>query len=272
MKSNSRKRQTKLIDLEQAVMDGLLPEAYAAVREASRRANGQRHFDVQLMAGMVLHDGKIAEMGTGEGKTLVATLSLYLNALTGRGVHLVTPNDYLSRVGAGWMGPVYLRLGMRTAVIAHEFAGVYEPNFSDPSPHGDDRLNHFMPVARREAYQADILYATNNELGFDYLRDNMVLDVSQMVQRELNFAIVDEVDNILIDEARTPLIISGPAEESSSEYRRFSQLMPRLQEGDDYAIDLKLRVVSPTEEGIIKLSACWGFLRTSPCMTPNTWN
>ena len=147
---------------------------------------------------------------------------------------------------------------MSTAVIAHEFAGIYEPNFSDPNPHGDDRLNHFMPVARREAYAADILYGTNNEFGFDYLRDNMVLDVSQMVQRELHYAIVDEVDNILIDEARTPLIISGPAEESSSDYRRFAQLMPRLQEGDDYTIDHKLRVVSPTEEGIIKIERLLG--------------
>lgn len=253
-----KERETKLLDLEQATLDELLPEAFAVVREASRRANGQRHFDVQLMAGIVLHDGKIAEMRTGEGKTLVATLPLYLNALSGRGVHLVTPNDYLSRVGAGWMGNVYLRLGLRTAVIAHEFAGIYEPNYSDPNPHGDDRLNHFFPVARREAYYADILYATNNELGFDYLRDNMVLDVSQMVQRELHYAIVDEVDNILIDEARTPLIISGPAEESSAEYRRFAQLMPRLKEGEDYTIDLKLRVVSPTEDGIIKLERMLG--------------
>lgn len=250
--------EKKLLDLEQAVLDDLLPEAFATVREASRRVNGQRHFDVQLMAGIVLHDGKIAEMKTGEGKTLVATLPLYLNAIAGRGVHLVTPNDYLSRVGAGWMGPVYLRLGLRTAVISHEFAGIYEPTFNDPNPHGDDRLNHFFPVARREAYYADILYGTNNELGFDYLRDNMVLDVSQMVQRELHYAIVDEVDNILIDEARTPLIISGPAEESSSDYRRLAQLMPRLQEGDDYTIDLKLRVVSPTEEGIIKIERMLG--------------
>ncbi len=251
-------QRKKLLDLEQATLDELLPEAFAAVREASWRANKQRHFDVQLMAGIVLHDGKIAEMRTGEGKTLVATLPMYLNAISERGVHLVTPNDYLSRVGAGWMGPVYLRLGLRTAVIAHEFAGIYEPNFNDPNPHGDDRLNHFVPVARREAYYADILYATNNELGFDYLRDNMVLDVLQMVQRELNYAIVDEVDNILIDEARTPLIISGPAEESSSDYRRLAQLMPRLKEGDDYTIDLKLRVVSPTEEGIIKIERMLG--------------
>jgi preprotein translocase subunit SecA len=251
-------REKKLLDHEQAVLDELLPEAFAAVREASRRVNGQRHFDVQLLAGIVLHDGKIAEMRTGEGKTLVATLPLYLNALAGRGVHLVTPNDYLSRVGAGWMGAVYLRLGLSTAVIAHEFAGIYNPNFNDPNPHGDDRLNHFIPVARREAYAADILYGTNNEFGFDYLRDNMVLDLAQMVQRELHYAIVDEVDNILIDEARTPLIISGPAEESSREYQRFAAIMPRLVEGEDYTIDLKLRVVSPTETGIEKVERALG--------------
>lgn len=253
-----KERERKLIDHEQAALDELLPEAFAAVREAARRAIGQRHFDVQLMAGVVLHDGKIAEMKTGEGKTLVATLPMYLNALAGRGVHLITPNDYLSRVGAGWMGQVYLKLGMNTAVIAHEFAGIYNPNFSDPHPHSDDRLNHFLPVARREAYAADILYGTNNEFGFDYLRDNMVLDLSQMVQRELHYAIVDEVDNILIDEARTPLIISGPAEESSREYQRFAAIMPRLSEDEDYTIDLKLRVVSPTEEGIEKVERAIG--------------
>ena len=261
--------EKKLLDLEQAVLDDILPEAFAAVREASRRANGQRHFDVQLVAGIVLHDGKIAEMKTGEGKTLVATLPLYLNALAGRGVHLVTPNDYLSKVGAGWMGGVYLRLGLSTAVIAHEFAGIYNPNFNDPNPHGDDRLNHFLPVARREAYAADILYGTNNEFGFDYLRDNMVLDISQMVQRELHYAIVDEVDNILIDEARTPLIISGPAEESSAEYRRFAQLMPRLREGDDYTIDHKLRVVSPTEQGIIKIERMLGIPQNKSLYDPD---
>ncbi|MBI4670190.1 MAG: preprotein translocase subunit SecA [Chloroflexi bacterium] len=250
--------QKKLLDHEQATLDELLPEAFAAVREASKRANHQRHFDVQLMAGIVLHDGKIAEMKTGEGKTLVATLPLYLNALAGRGAHLVTPNDYLSRVGAGWMGGVYLRLGLSTAVISHEFAGIYNPNFNDPNPHGDDRLNHFIPVARREAYHADILYGTNNEFGFDYLRDNMVVDLSQMVQRELHYAIVDEVDNILIDEARTPLIIAGPAEESSREYQHFASLMPRLIPDEDYTIDHKLRVVSPTESGIEKVERALG--------------
>ena len=264
-----KEREQKLLDREQATLDELLPEAFAAVREASRRANGQRHFDVQLMAGVALHDGKIAEMRTGEGKTLVATLPLYLNALAGRGVHLITPNDYLSRVGAGWMGAVYLRLGMTTAVIAHEFAGIYNPNFNDPNPHSDDRLNHFLPVARREAYAADILYGTNNEFGFDYLRDNMVVDLSQRAQRELHYAIVDEVDNILIDEARTPLIISGPAEESSREYQRFASIMPRLVEEEDYTIDLKLRVVSPTEAGIEKVERALGIPQNKSIYDPD---
>ncbi len=253
-----KEREKELFKLEQEALNDLLPDAFAAVREAAKRAIGQRHFDVQLTAGIVLHEGKIAEMKTGEGKTLVATLPLYLNAIAGRGVHLVTPNDYLSRVGAGWMGPVYRRLGIKTAVLAHEFAGIYEPNFSDPNPHADDRLNHFMPVPRREAYAADILYGTNNEFGFDYLRDNMVVDLSQMVQRELHYAIVDEVDNILIDEARTPLIISGPAEESSAEYQRFASLVPRLVPEEDYTVDEKLRVVSPTEEGIVKMERMLG--------------
>ena len=253
-----KEREKESLKLEQNALEGTLPDAFAAVREAARRSIGQRHFDVQLVAGIILHEGKIAEMRTGEGKTLVATLPLYLNAIAGRGVHLVTPNDYLSRVGAGWMGPVYRRLGIKTAVIAHEFAGIYEPNFSDPNPHSDDRLNHFMPVPRKEAYAADVLYGTNNEFGFDYLRDNMVLDLTQMVQRELHYAIVDEVDNILIDEARTPLIISGPAEESSVEYQRFAGLAPRLVSEEDYTVDEKLRVVTPTEQGIMKMERMLG--------------
>lgn len=253
-----KEREKELIKLEHDTLEELLPEAFAAVRESARRTIGQRHFDVQLIAGMILHEGKIAEMRTGEGKTLVATLPLYLNSIAGRGVHLVTPNDYLSRVGAGWMGPVYRGLGIKTAVIAHEFAGIYEPNFNEPNPHADDRLNHFMPVPRREAYAADVLYGTNNEFGFDYLRDNMVLDLSQMVQRELHYAIVDEVDNILIDEARTPLIISGPAEESSAEYQRFASLVPRLKPDDDYTVDEKLRVATPTEQGIEKIEQMLG--------------
>src|SRR3954451_5110999 len=239
-------------------LDDILPEAFAATREASKRTNGQRHFDVQLMGGMVLHSGKIAEMRTGEGKTLVASLPLYLNALTGRGVHLVTPNDYRSRLGGGWMGPVYTALGVSVGVISHEFAGIYDPDFADPTPHGDERLNHWRPVERREAYEADILYGTNNEFGFDYLRDNMVVDISQSVQRPLYFAIVDEVDNILIDEARTPLIISGPAEEATDRYYQFAQFAKQLREGRDFEIDEKRKSVQVTDEGIDRVEQMLG--------------
>ena len=231
-------------------LDDLMPEAFAAVREAAKRTIGQRHFDVQLIAGAVLHQGKIAEMKTGEGKTLVATLPLYLNALAAKGCHLVTPNDYLSRVGGGWMGPVYHALGLSVGAIAHEFAAVYDPAFQDPNPHGDDRLDHWRPVPRREAYLADVTYGTNNEFGFDYLRDNMVWDLSQCVQRELHYAIVDEVDNILIDEARTPLIISGQAEESADKYYLFARLVPKLRLGQDVEVHEKERTVTLTEEGI----------------------
>src|SRR5829696_9139993 len=222
-------------------LESLLPEAFAAVREASKRTLKQRHYDVQLLGGMVLHDGKIAEMRTGEGKTLVASLPLYLNSLTGRGVHLVTPNDYLSRIGGGWMGPVYHKLGVSVGVISHEFAGIYDPEFIDPVPHGDERLSHWRAVERREAYSADITYGTNNEFGFDYLRDNMVVDISQSVQRPLHYAIVDEVDNILIDEARTPLIISGPAEEATDRYYQFAQIAKQLRLQRDFEVDEKRR-------------------------------
>jgi len=239
-------------------LDDLLPEAFAAVREASKRTNGQRHFDVQLTGGIVLHTGRIAEMRTGEGKTLVASLPLYLNALTGRGVHLVTPNDYLSRLGGGWMGPVYHALGVSVGVLSHEFGGIYDPTFEDPSPHGDDRLNHWRPVERSEAYGADILYGTNNEFGFDYLRDNMVVDIAQTVQRPLYYAIVDEVDNILIDEARTPLIISGPAEEATDRYYQFSQLVKQLRQERDYEIDVKRKTVQVTDEGIDRVEQLLG--------------
>ncbi len=243
-------------------LDDLLPEAFAAVREASRRAIGKRHYDVQLIAGAVLHSGRIAEMKTGEGKTLVATLPLYLSALEGKGAHLVTPNDYLSRLGGGWMGPVYHALGLKVGVIAHEFGGVYDPDFSDPAQHADERLNHWLPVPRRQAYEADITYGTNNEFGFDYLRDNMQWDSSGKVQRELHYAIVDEVDNILIDEARTPLIISGPAEEANQLYEVFARVVRQLTGAPkppddedeppdaDVIVDEKYRVVTPSDEGI----------------------
>ena len=233
-------------------LDDVLGNAFAAVREAAKRTLGQRHFDVQLMGGAVLHQGKIAEMRTGEGKTLVATLAVYLNALTGEGVHVVTVNDYLARRDAQWMGAIYHLLGLSLGVLQHESAYIYDPP-DEPESGGQSGLEKLRKVPRREAYEADITYGTNSEFGFDYLRDNMVVDLSQRVQRQLAYAIVDEVDNILIDEARTPLIISGPAEDSPREYQRFARLAPTLQESMDYTIDVKHRTAGLTVEGIAKL-------------------
>jgi preprotein translocase subunit SecA len=235
-------------------LDDLLPEAFAAAREAGRRTIGQRHFDVQLMGGMVLHQGKIAEMKTGEGKTLVATLPLYLNAITGEGCHLVTVNDYLAKRDCQWMGPIYNALGLTVACIQHEASFQYDPEHEAE----DQRWRRLKPVSRKQAYEADITYGTNNEFGFDYLRDNMVVDLKQCAQRPLNFAIVDEVDYILIDEARTPLIISGAAEESAQKYQTFARLVPNLVKDTDYTVDLKDRAVSITDSGIGKME---GLLR-----------
>jgi preprotein translocase subunit SecA len=252
-------------------LDSLLSEAFAAVREAARRTIGLRHYDVQLIGGVLLHQGKIVEMKTGEGKTLVATLPLYLNALLGRGAHLVTPNDYLSKLGAQWMGPVYHALGISLGVIqsSHaEAAGgsfLYDPGFLSD----DDRYQSLRPCTRQEAYRADITYGTNHEFGFDYLRDNMVIDLAQCVQRELYYAIVDEIDNILIDEARTPLIISGPSDEASSYYQQFARLVRHLQPSSeasveqdepdgDYVYELRTRNVFLTERGIEKMQAALG--------------
>ncbi|MBI4499008.1 MAG: preprotein translocase subunit SecA, partial [Chloroflexi bacterium] len=236
-------------------LDDLLPEAFAAVRESARRAIGQRHFDAQLMGGMVLHQGKIAEMKTGEGKTLVATLPAYLNALPGKGVHVVTVNDYLAKRDTQWMGPIYHWLGLTVGCIQHDGAFRFDPEYKLEDP----RFTHLRPVPRRVAYEADITYGTNNEFGFDYLRDNMVVDLSQMVQRELHYAIVDEVDNILIDEARTPLIISGQASNAAEdEYRRFAQLARRLVPVQDFTIDEKQRAIAITEEGIERLEKWLG--------------
>ncbi len=238
-------------------LDDLLPEAFAAVREASRRTIGLRHYDVQLIGGMILHQGKVAEMRTGEGKTLVATLPMYLNALAGNGVHLVTPNDYLAKYGVQWMGPVYEALGVKVSVIQSgagrpdEASFLYDPTYTSD----DDRYQYLRPITRREAYYADITYGTNNEFGFDYLRDNMVVDLEQRSQREMYYAIVDEVDSILIDEARTPLIISGPAEESSDLYQRFAQLVPRLQPETDYEVDARQQIVILTEDGVAKVES-----------------
>ena len=239
-------------------LDELLPEAFAAVRESAKRTIGQRHFDVQLMGGIALHQGKIAEMKTGEGKTLVATLPIYLNALTGQGCHLVTVNDYLARRDAYWMVPIYHALGMSVASIyppqsaaEHLPALLYDPDYTDANE--KSRWPHFKPVTRQKAYLADITYGTNNEFGFDYLRDNMVLDLSQCVQRPLNYAIVDEVDNILIDEARTPLIISGSAEEATQKYYVFARLVPQLKQDEDYSIEEKTRTATLTDAGITKM-------------------
>lgn len=235
-------------------LDDILPEAFAAVREAARRALGQRHFDVQLIGGMVLHRGQIAEMRTGEGKTLTATAPVYLNALSAKGVHVITVNDYLARRDAIWMGKVYHALGLTTGCINHEVAYVYDPSITNEDP----TLANLKVVPRREAYQADITYGTNNEFGFDYLRDNMVWRPEQAVQRELNFAIVDEVDSILIDEARTPLIISAPAEEAADEYYKFASIVAGLQENTDYNVDEKMRSSTYTEDGLKHLEQALG--------------
>jgi preprotein translocase subunit SecA len=261
-------------------LDDLLPEAFAAVREASWRTLGMRHFDVQLIGGIALHQGKIAEMRTGEGKTLVATLPTYLNAITGEGVHVVTVNDYLAQRDASWMGAIYFALGLTVGCLQSSASFVYDPERADAQrrereeaesgesgepghEHGsmafaDVAGDHMYETSKRETYAADIVYATNNELGFDYLRDNMVDSKERMVQRELSFAVVDEVDNILIDEARTPLIISGPAQESGQEYRRFSQVARQLHRDRDFEIDDAKRTIAMTEAGIARVERALG--------------
>jgi len=255
-------------------LDDILPEAFAAVREASRRTIGLRHFDVQLMGGMVLHQGKIAEMRTGEGKTLVATLPLYLNALDGKGCHLVTVNDYLARRDAYWMSPIYNALGVTVASIfpVQSSAGqlpalIYDADYQNEK---DPRWPHFRPVTRQQAYAADITYGTNNEFGFDYLRDNMVVDISQKAQRPLHYAIVDEVDNILIDEARTPLIISGQGEDPTQKYYTFADLVSRLT-ADDYKIEERERQVYLTDSGSARMEEMLkrqGLLKASDLYDP----
>jgi preprotein translocase subunit SecA len=243
---------------EDADLDELLIEAFALCREASRRTIGLRHFDVQLVGGIVLHQGKIAEMKTGEGKTLVASLALYLNALAGKGAHLVTVNDYLARRDAGWMAPIYHLLGLSVGInVGTAGTFVYDPEFVDET-HPDSRLQHLRPTTKREAYLADVTYATNSELAFDYLRDNMAHDLSQTSQRPLQFAIVDEVDSILIDEARTPHIISGQSDESTEKYYEYARWAGRLAEGEDYEIDLKHKSASLTESGIAKMERWTG--------------
>jgi preprotein translocase subunit SecA len=235
-------------------LDDILKEAFAVVREASKRLLNMRHFDVQLIGGVVLHEGKIAEMKTGEGKTLVATLPVYLNALDGRGVHVVTVNDYLAKRDAQWMGVIYNFLGLSVGVIQHDNSFLFDPTYVSH----DKRFNHLRPCTRREAYFADVTYGTNNEFGFDYLRDNMKYDPSDFAQRELNYAIVDEVDSILIDEARTPLIISGPSEESTDKYYKVNKIIPGLKAEADFKIDEKLKNVVLTESGSSKVERLLG--------------
>ncbi len=237
-------------------LDDILPDAFALVREMADRVIGERHYDVQLMGSMVLHDGNVAELKTGEGKTLMSTLAAYLNALEGKGVHLVTVNDYLAQRDAGWMGQIYDALGLTTGVIVNEASFVYDSKF-DNEAHDDPRMKKLRPVSRKEAYEADITYGTNNEFGFDYLRDNMVNEAELLRQRELNFAIVDEVDSILIDEARTPLIISAPAAENPDSYYQFAKIAAKLVP-EDYVLDEKRRSVALTDVGVEKVQKMLG--------------
>ena len=246
----------KRLSKKNVTLDTILPNAFAVAREAAKRVIGERPYDVQLIGGMVLHEGNVAEMKTGEGKTLVATLPTYLNALEGKGVHVVTVNDYLAQRDAGWMGQVYDFLGLTTGVIINEASFVYDKDY-DNDHHDDPRMRKLRPVSRKEAYAADITYGTNNEFGFDYLRDNMVNDVDLLRQRELNFAIVDEVDSILIDEARTPLIISAPAAENPDNYYTFAKIAAKLVP-EDYVLDEKRRSVALTDEGVEKVQKLLG--------------
>jgi preprotein translocase subunit SecA len=265
LKKKTEEFRTRLSKNE--TLDDLLPEAFAAVREASQRTIKQRHFDVQLVGGIVLHQGKISEMKTGEGKTLAATLPLYLNALANKGVHLVTVNDYLARRDCAWMGPIYDALGVSVAAINHEKSYLFKAKVDEKDQQPETvEYENLAEVLRKEAYAADITYGTNNEFGFDYLRDNMVQNLDQKVQRDLNYAIVDEVDSILIDEARTPLIISAPAEESASLYQKFASMVPQLKKSDpsqgaetgDYNVDEKDQAVTLTSTGIKKMEQMLG--------------
>lgn len=246
------KKQTDVLKKRLAkkgtTLDDLLPDAFALVREASDRVLGMRHFDVQLVGGMVLHEGDIAEMKTGEGKTLVATLPVFLNAIEGKGVHVVTVNDYLAQRDAGWMGEVYHFLGLSTGIIINDASFLFDPQYNNEN-HTDPRMKKLRPVTRKEAYAADITYGTNNEFGFDYLRDNMVNEVDMLRQRDLHFAIVDEVDSILVDEARTPLIISAPASENPESYEQFSKIAAKLTP-EDFVLDEKRRMVALTDDGV----------------------
>ena len=257
-KKNKKAKKSKkhVVADDTKILNEILPEAFAVAREASKRILGLRPYDVQLIGGMVLHEGNVAEMKTGEGKTLVAMLPAYLNALTGRGVHIVTVNDYLAQRDAGWNGPIYDFLGISVGVIINEASFIYDRDYENEE-HDDERFRHLRPATRKEAYNADITYGTNNEFGFDYLRDNMTSEVQYLRQRELNFAIVDEVDSILIDEARTPLIISAPAGDNPESYYQFARVAARLTP-EDYVFDEKRRSVTLTDAGIEKVQKILG--------------
>ena len=255
-KQSTSVKSEKLERNETKILSEILPDAFALVREATKRVLGMRHYDVQMIGGIVLHEGNVAEMKTGEGKTLVALLPSFLNALTGRGVHVVTVNDYLAQRDAGWNAPVYHFLGMSVGVIIADASFLYDPEYVNEE-HTDERMQHLKPCTRKQAYQADVTYGTNNEFGFDYLRDNMVNEVDFLRQRELNFAIVDEVDSILIDEARTPLIISAPAGDNPDSYYQFAKIASHLGP-DDYVLDEKHRSVSLTDAGIEKVQRMLG--------------
>jgi preprotein translocase subunit SecA len=243
--------------LKKESLDAILPDGFAVVREAATRALGQRHFDVQLIGGMVLHEGNVSEMKTGEGKTLVATLAVYLNALTEKGVHVVTVNDYLAQRDAGWMAQVYGFLGMTTGVIVGDHSFIVDPDFTN-TEHDDERMHHLKPCTRQEAYAADITYGTNNEFGFDYLRDNMVREEDQLRQRDLHYAIVDEVDSILIDEARTPLIISAPSVTSGTAYTQFFKVVRQLVRDKHFETDEKRKTVILNDAGVEKVQKILG--------------
>ena len=255
----AKKTSAKTIDTKKAedkILDQLLPDAFALVREATFRILGMRHFDVQMIGGIALHEGNVAEMKTGEGKTLVALLPSYLNALTERGVHVVTVNDYLAQRDAGWNAPVFHFLGLSVGVIIADASFLYDPEYINEE-HADERMQHLKPCTRKQAYAADVTYGTNNEFGFDYLRDNMVNEVDFLRQRELNFAIVDEVDSILIDEARTPLIISAPAGDNPDSYYQFAKVVSKLTP-EDYVLDEKHKSVTLTDQGIEKVQRLLG--------------
>jgi preprotein translocase subunit SecA len=253
------KEQTDVLKkrLKKETLDKILPDAFAVMREAADRVLGMRHFDVQLIGGMVLHEGNVAEMKTGEGKTLVATLPVYLNALTGKGAHVVTVNEYLAQRDAGWMAQVYDFLGMSVGVIVADHSFLYDPKFTN-TEHDDERFRHLKPASRHEAYAADITYGTNNEFGFDYLRDNMVREVDQLRQRDLHYAIVDEADSILIDEARTPLIISAPSVTSGNAYAQFAKVARQLEKDKHYETDEKRKTVILTDKGVDKVEKILG--------------